>query len=86
MSLNKFISYEANLHIPERDIKYWDVINRVDELDKQHEKQGSYRDDVMWSYVDGVLTGTYYSVWDLPFVKNILEVIYHEFVDTDGLG
>ena len=87
MSLNDCISYEANLHIPARTkVTSLEVMDRVDELDSQHEQEKLYRDDVLWSYVDGVLTGTYYSVWDLLFVQNILEVIYNEFVDSTRLG
>lgn len=87
MNLNECISYEANLHIPARiKVTNLEVMDRVDELDNQHEQEKLYRDDVLWSYVDGVLTGTYYSVWDFPFVQNILEVIYNEFVDSPSLG
>jgi hypothetical protein len=81
MALNEFISYEANLHIPEdMGVSPEEVLDRVDKLDNQHEVDGLYNDDVMWAYINGALTGTYYTQKDFPYVQNILEVVYNEFI------
>lgn len=79
--MNDCISYGASLHIPEGlPVQYASVMDRVSELMDIQEEQNVYTDDVLWSYIDGLLTGTYYTQKDFPYVQNILEVIYKEFV------
>lgn len=81
--MNDLIAYSASLHVPKGlPIKFGDVMDRVFELMVVHEEQNVYADDVLWSYTDGVLEGTYYSQWDFPYVQNILEVIYNEFINV----
>lgn len=82
MALNEFICYEASLHFPElrKARVQMDVIDRVEDLMEIQQDANVYHDDVVWSYQDGVLSGTYYSRWDLPYVQNILEVVYNEFI------
>lgn len=81
MNLSDLIYYEATLNIPEDlGVSKEKVLNRVYQLLRQHEEDNLYTDDVMWSYVYDQLTGTYYTQKDFPYVQNILEVIYSEFV------
>lgn len=81
--MNDLIAYSASLYVPEGlPIQYSAVMDRVDELTEVHQERKVYADDVLWSYIDGLLIGTYYSQWDFPYVQNILEVIYNEFINV----